>query len=296
MKEFWFSIVVPSYNQGNFIRDCLESIVSQEGDFGIELLLMDGLSQDNSRDVWTDFFSKLNSGQFVSKGYVSGQNQRVPCKLGLKWIVQSEKDSGQSNALNKGFQQATGQWANWLGTDDLFLPGTFNAIYKLVQGDGRWKVMYGDVFYETVGSPLREVYSPVRPTLFSFLRQGQGLHQTAVFFNMDLFRRYGPLREDLHFSMDKELYQRWLLKGVRFLRIQRILAVQRVHSASKTGSDTTLFGKFRKEEKKVFLEGSRSLRLNQKLGISFVYLQRKFQEFIGQLRMFVGSLKRRFLG
>lgn len=293
MKEFWFSIVVPSYNQGNFIRDCLESVVSQEGDFGIELILMDGHSHDNSRDVWTDFFSKMLGGQYVRKGCVSGQNLRVPCKLGLTWIIESEKDSGQSNALNKGFHQATGHWANWLGTDDLFLPGAFNSIYKLALSKERVNVIYGDVFYETVGISQREVYSPVRPTLFSFIRQGQGLHQTAVFFKMDIFRRYGPLREDLHFSMDKELYQRWLLKGVGFLRIRRILAVQRVHAASKTGSDSTLFGKFRKEEKKVLLEGLRSLRLKQKLGISFVFLQRKFHEYIGRLRMFVGSLRKR---
>ncbi len=87
-----FSIIVPSYNQGVFLQRTLDSIVKQKG-VEFEVLVFDGGSKDQSVDVL--------------------KRQVAP----VKWI--SQKDRGQTDAINQGLHQATGEIVAYLNSDDV---------------------------------------------------------------------------------------------------------------------------------------------------------------------------------
>ena len=111
------SIVTPSYNQGKFIADTIESVISQEGDFYIDYIIMDGASRDNSIEVIQSYSEKLNRCPVVFTQGNAEFRKYGNCKgVSYRWI--SEKDTGQSNAINKGYKIAVGSIFNWLNSDD----------------------------------------------------------------------------------------------------------------------------------------------------------------------------------
>src|SRR5437867_13145885 len=95
-----FSVVTPSYNQGRFIRATIESVLSQNYP-NVEYIIMDGGSTDETALVVKDYASRLT------------------------WV--SERDRGQSHAINKGFQAAKDEIVCWLNSDDIILPGAIAA-------------------------------------------------------------------------------------------------------------------------------------------------------------------------
>src|SRR5262252_7976679 len=96
MSDPIVTVVTPSYNQGQYIRATIESVLAQDYPH-IEYIVMDGGSTDETASVAKEYSSRLT---FVS-----------------------EKDRGQSHAINKGFQLARGPVVSWLNSDDLYLPG-----------------------------------------------------------------------------------------------------------------------------------------------------------------------------
>ena len=111
------TIVTPSYNQGRFIRATIESVLSQ--DYGaIEYIVMDGGSTDNTAAVVREYSSRL------------------------KWI--SEKDRGQSDAINKGFRMAKGEIVSWLNSDDFILPGAVSLAVKAFERQPEIMAVYGE--------------------------------------------------------------------------------------------------------------------------------------------------------
>lgn len=98
-----FSIVIPSYNQGNFLERALLSIIKQGVD--TEIIFIDGGSTDSSVEIIKKYENKI-----------------------AYWV--SEKDKGQSNALNKGFIKATGDIFGWLNSDDVYMRGLLRRCLK----------------------------------------------------------------------------------------------------------------------------------------------------------------------
>ena len=109
-----FSIVTPSLNQRPYIQETMESVLSQEGDFEIEYFVVDGGSSDGSVELIRQCAEKVSSG-----------NRPVRCRgITMEWI--SEKDHGQSEAINKGLRRATGDFVSYLNSDDLYFPGALS--------------------------------------------------------------------------------------------------------------------------------------------------------------------------
>ena len=96
------SVVTPSYNQGEFIEDAINSVLNQDYD-DFEHIIVDGLSTDNTIDILKKYDH-------------------------LKWV--SEEDDGQSDALNKGFKKASSDTICWLNADDYLLNDTFNTFIR----------------------------------------------------------------------------------------------------------------------------------------------------------------------
>src|SRR3990170_2770087 len=125
------TIVTPSYNQGRFIEETIKSVLSQEGGFYIEYLIMDGGSTDNSVEVIKKYDRLLKEGRWP-----------VKC-LGITYSWASEKDKGQSDAINKGFRQARGDYIAWLNSDDTYEPGAIGKAVDYLQAHPEYMMVYG---------------------------------------------------------------------------------------------------------------------------------------------------------
>lgn len=176
------SVVTPSYNQGAFIQDAIESVASQNYD-NLEHIIMDAKSTDQTLDV-LDSFSHLEH---------------------LKWC--SEKDEGQSDGLNKGFRAAQGEWILWLNADDYLAP---NAIHDLVaaamsKANVNYVSGHTDFVDEHKNFMKTVYYLPYDHMLVSNLLYVPP--STGGLFKTSLLTE-NPLHHDYHYLMDIEWFLR----------------------------------------------------------------------------------------
>lgn len=212
------SIVMPSYNQGRYLDQAIRSILDQEyPDF--ELIVMDGGSTDDSVDV-----IKSHSASIAY------------------W--QSEKDEGQSDAINRGLERATGQIMCWLNSDDVFLPGALNAVGHAFSSDPdlNWLTGYHVKFGHNLVSWHRNLHPP--RTLVDWL-VACPVAQPSTFWRRTLYERFGALDTKFHYALDYEYWVRFAFGGEVLRLIERPLSGFRLHGDSKTVQSQS---KFRSEE------------------------------------------------
>lgn len=222
-----FSIVTPSYNQGAFLAETIESVIGQTGDFFIDYVIVDGGSTDNSVDIIKQYESLLKTGGWP-----------LTCRgITYRWV--SEKDNGQTDALMKGFSLATGEILAWLNSDDTYLPGALQTAADFFYNHKDTGLMYGDGRYcDAVGA----IIGNYRSEEFDLdkLASANFICQPAAFFRKDVFATVSGLDRTLQFAMDYDL---WIRIGRRFAcrHLQHLLANYRLHETSKTISSDTLF-------------------------------------------------------
>lgn len=200
------SIVTPVYNGSKYIRQTIESIQAQWYRH-YEHIVIDGLSQDNTVAVVEEYPS-------------------------VKCI--SEKDAGQSNALNKGFQLCTGEILAWQNGDDVYLPDTFERVAAFFQDNPTVDVVYGD--YQLIDEEDKWVCN-VRPVDWNTWLFAHGRFcpvQPTVFWRRRVYEHVGLLDENLHYCMDVDFYSRAVRSGFSFQRIPEFLGKFRIHQESKT--------------------------------------------------------------
>lgn len=208
------SIVVPSYNQGRFIEAALCSILNQDYP-NFEMIVVDGASTDETRDI--------------IKRYAPW----------IDWWV-SEPDDGQSDAINKGFERASGIIGNWLCSDDILLPGALWAVAAAWKRNPRAVAWLGhgkDIDVE--GADLQDIDIPLREpeNLGAWLPRETGtICQPFCFFDLATYRAVGGLRKDLHYVMDVHLWVRLLKRGT-IERVDHAIAGNRNYPDTKTNRD-----------------------------------------------------------
>jgi glycosyltransferase involved in cell wall biosynthesis len=173
------SIVTPSYNQGHFIRATIESVLNQNYP-NVEYIIMDGGSTDETASVVRDYASRLT---FVS-----------------------EKDRGQSHAINKGFRMARGSILAWLNSDDLYLPGSIRAAVDGFDRNPDAGAVYGEGYLIDYSGEKCTRFPCTEPfNLWKLTYLSDYILQQTVYFRRDVLDEVGGVDEDLHYTMDWDL-------------------------------------------------------------------------------------------
>jgi len=196
-----FTLITPSLNQGRYLADCLGSVAGQEG-VSLEHLVIDGLSSDNSAEVASSFPHAV-------------------------WL--SGKDSGMSEAINKGFALAKGEWVMWLNADDFLMPGALADMLPLLKKTTA-DIVYGDIrFVDAAGNLIRELRSAPW-SMFAHVHHACYVQSTAAFYRKSTVIDAGHrLREDFRYVMDGEFYARLAGEGKQFQHVRRVIASFRMH-------------------------------------------------------------------
>lgn len=202
------TIVTPSYNQSRYLERTIRSVLEQDYP-NIEYFVMDGGSNDGSVEIIRKY-----------EGQLAG------------WV--SEKDKGQTDAINKGFAQARGQILAWLNSDDTYNPGAVSAAVKYLQENPAVGLVYADANFINENDQVIGKF-PAAQTDYPRLRSGYvHIPQQSAFWRADLWKRVGPLDPSFYFAMDYDLW-------VRLARVSRVAYLPgvfwanfRLHSTGKT--------------------------------------------------------------
>ncbi|MGP8247258.1 MAG: glycosyltransferase family 2 protein [Bryobacteraceae bacterium] len=179
MSQPLVTIVTPSLNQGEFIRATIESVLAQEYP-SIEYLIMDGGSTDRTASIAAEYSTRL--------------------------VWTSDKDRGQSHAINKGFLRARGDIVAWLNSDDLLLPGAVAAAVRALQQAEPAGAVYGEGYLtDRSGLSRRRFPATDRFNLWKLTYLSDYILQPAAFFRRAALETVGWLDESLHYAMDWDL-------------------------------------------------------------------------------------------
>lgn len=206
------SVVTPSFNQGRFLPQAIESVISQ-GYENLEYIVIDGASDDDSVSVIRRYADHVDY-----------------------WV--SEPDSGQSDGINKGLRRATGDLVAWLNADDYYLPGTFQAVVDQYQKSPGRPFYFGDGLRVSADrSPISRFF----PDTFSGFNRAalvMGLNyilQPSTFMSRNALVEIGYLDETLHYGMDTDLWLRLSALGEP-VRVDGVLSASREYADTKTAS------------------------------------------------------------
>ena len=205
------TIVTPSFNQGSYIEETICSILDQNYP-NLEYIIIDGGSTDNSVDVIRRYKKHL-----------------------AYWV--SEKDRGQSHAINKGFARATGQIYAYLNSDDLFCPGILQHVAEIFQQHPRPTDFFHAVAVQEFSSA--GALSLVRPRAYNrmadWIEYRANVHQPGTFWAENAFRDVGGFDETLCYAFDRKFFMEMMYRGY-LLSVEPdwIGAQFRRHPSSKT--------------------------------------------------------------
>jgi len=195
------SVITPSFNSGEFIEDAVQSVARQQG-VSVEHIVADGGSTDDTLEILKHHANVL-------------------------W--RSEKDKGQSDAINKGFLRASGELVGWLNADDYYLPDGLQAIARAAQEHPEADVIYGDcVFVDSSGKIVR---SKVEHDFDSaiLLYFGCYIPSTSTFIRRRVIESGLLLDCDYRVCMDFEYFARLAHAGCRFHYVPQFIAAFRWH-------------------------------------------------------------------
>ena len=202
-----FSIITPSLNQGKYIEKTIKSVLEQEG-VAVEYIVIDGKSTDRTIKILEKYKSKL------------------------KYI--SEKDSGQPEAINKGFGMSKGDILAWLNSDDEYLTDTLLKVEKYFKDNPKSMMVYGDYW---IKSGKEKIISKIKEIDFQkeiFLGGINYICQPTVFFRRKLWEKIGVFNQKLHYAFDAEWWLKVIKKGYQIDHLRSYLAAVRLHPQCKT--------------------------------------------------------------
>ncbi|HVS85857.1 MAG TPA: glycosyltransferase family 2 protein [Gaiellaceae bacterium] len=197
------SIVTPCLEPGDRLARCLDSVAAQTYP-AVEHIVVDGGSTDGTVEL-------LRS-------------------RGVRYV--SEPDNGQTDALNKGFALATGDWLGWLNADDVLTPHAIELVIDAVRAAPEAGWAYGDCTMR-LGDTVHQ-WTPPRELTVRMFERGNPIPQPGALVARWALERVGPLDEELHLAMDYDLWLRLFDAGVPYVSVPETLSVFELHEASKS--------------------------------------------------------------
>ena len=230
------SIVTPSYNQDAYLEDTIKSVISQQGDFYIDYIIIDGGSTDSSVDIIKRYEQILKNGEW-----------KQSCRgIRFRWV--SEKDNGQTHAINKGFEIAKGEILSWINSDDMYSPNSFATVMNHFTMNPNDDFLYGDgdvidengiVQWEWLSRPYN--YNLMKSYHFLWNDFTNYIMQQATFWRKRVSTRIGMLDESFHYAMDVEYWIRAGSANLRLAHIPKKLGQFRLITGTKSLSSPTIF-------------------------------------------------------
>ena len=188
-----FTIVTPVLNQVSTIEACIRSVANQG--VSVEHIIIDGGSNDGTIEIINQYASNLSYWESVS-------------------------DNGQSHAINKGLERATGRYFNWLNADDLLTPNALKTALSASKTTthiliGKCQHINSEGLELDVGGA--KIWETLEGTLGNY-----SMGQPSVFYRTERLRILGGLNEKLHLCMDMDLWFRYLLNTGR-MRLKQLM-------------------------------------------------------------------------
>ena len=237
------SIIIPSFNSGKYLPFTLKSIDEQNYS-DCEVILVDGKSTDGTADVVKKF------GHVITT-YIS------------------EEDEGQSDAVNKGFSYATGEFILWQNADDVFFPKAFSAFVDYYNHNDSYDVYFGDIALLGVdGRELwRRYFTDIDPLIANF--HGLICYNQATFIRKEVLDHNGFLDKSFHYAMDREFFLRLYKNHVKFKHFDFVIAGFRHQPESKTETPENV-EKWALEHRRI----AQKYQLFQPGGLMYVFLEK----------------------
>lgn len=205
------SVITPSYHQGQFIQRTIDSVAMQKtslpGGIEVEHMICDGGSTDQTLQILQQ------------------------SKDSIRYV--SEKDNGQTHAVNKGIQATDGEIIGWLNSDDVYYPETLKRVVDFFAAHPTVDVVYGMADHIDEQDTPFETY-PSAPWDFELLKERCFICQPALFFRRRVVEQHGLLDEQLHYCMDYEYWLRLGQAGAQFAYLEEKLAGSRLYADNKT--------------------------------------------------------------
>jgi glycosyltransferase involved in cell wall biosynthesis len=240
------SVVIPSFNQVQYLEQAIQSVLMQEGS-QIELIVIDGGSSDGSLEIIHKHASSLTYWESIP-------------------------DRGQAHAINKGFARCIGEIITFLGSDDFYLPGTFqNVVEHYLRNPGAGAIVGAFSFLDAgssmPGEPIRPFIDGPTPADLTLGPPGKyRLHQVSTFYSRSALDRVGRcVREDMRYVLDRELLYR-ICRQYPIVISQKTYGVFRRHGESKSVSEILPFSReFAKLYRSALSGDARSDRQRRKM-------------------------------
>ncbi len=203
------SIITPSFNQGRFIQKTIDSVLSQNYE-NLEYIIIDGGSTDNTHEIVSKFKDKLT--------YIS------------------EKDNGQSDAINKGFRMAKGEIVAWLNSDDIYEPSCIARAVEEFEKNEKLGLVYGDGYIIDENDNKLKIFEATQEfDLWTLVNVWDYIMQPATFFRSKHLKEVGYVDVNLHWCMDWDLWIKLaLVSDIKY--VEEIFACSREYGDTKTST------------------------------------------------------------
>jgi glycosyltransferase involved in cell wall biosynthesis len=231
------SVVVPTYNQSQYLPACLDSLWFQDYK-DIEIIVINDGSTDDTQEALKRYQTRLKNDSVSYAGYYDETDdsvqrvfhERYPKDGRLLKVIEFGVNQGLATALNTGFRICTGVYCTYIPSDDICYPTMLSELASALEKSDA-DFVYGDMFIvDDSGNILRKFELPD----YSFKQcfQNWYLCGLAKLYRKELHQRFGFYDQDL-LAHDVELYLRFAINGVKFVHVSKVLMAVRDHGSGR---------------------------------------------------------------